>query len=169
MYHSTATLLPDGKLSTLHELINRNLTFFFLGSVLVSGSNPHPDYSPNKKYPTEYRVERFYPLYYNKRRPEPSGVPTQISYGGSYFELHLSSDDLFGNIGNVNTVKVVLMKTGFSTHAINFGMRMAELDRTFTDNGDGTVTLHVSQAPPNPAILPPGTCCESVVEQSEDH
>ncbi|CAG8632495.1 3209_t:CDS:2, partial [Acaulospora colombiana] len=136
MYHSTATLLPDG-------------------SVLVSGSNPHPDYSPNKKYPTEYRVERFYPLYYNKRRPEPSGVPTQISYGGSYFELHLSSDDLFGNKGNVNTVKVVLMKTGFSTHAINFGMRMAELDHTFTDNGDGSVTLHVSQAPPNPAILPP--------------
>ncbi|PVF94465.1 DUF1929-domain-containing protein [Serendipita vermifera] len=144
MYHSTATLLPDG-------------------SVLVSGSNPHPDYSPNKKYPTEYRVERFYPLYYNKRRPEPAGVPTQISYGGSYFELHLSSDDLFGNIGNVNTVKVVLMKTGFSTHAINFGMRMAELDHTFTDNGDGSVTLHVSQAPPNAAILPPGTCWLFVV------
>ncbi|KIM27232.1 glyoxal oxidase [Serendipita vermifera MAFF 305830] len=152
MYHSSATLLPDG-------------------SVLVAGSNPHPDYSPNKTYPTEYRVERFYPLYYNKRRPEPSGIPSSISYGGSYFELGLTLDDLFGDVQNLNKLKIVLMKTGYSTHAINFGMRSAELDHTFTLNADSTgradgsagITLHVSQAPPNVAILPPGTAWFFVV------
>lgn len=138
MYHSTATLLPDG-------------------SVLVSGSNPHADYSPQKTYPTEYAIERFYPLYYNKRRPEPSGIPTTLTYGGQYFDLQLSSEDLGGNIGNLNAVKVQLARTGFSTHGINFGMRMVELECTFTANSDGSATLHVSQPPPNPNVIPPGT------------
>lgn len=152
MYHSSATLLPDG-------------------SVFVAGSNPHADYSPDKIYPTEYRVERFYPLYYNKRRPEPAGIPSSLSYGGSYFELSLTLDDLFGDVHNAKNIKIVLMKTGYSTHAINFGMRSAELDHTFTLNADSTgnangtagITLHVSQVPPNPAILPPGTAWFFVV------
>jgi hypothetical protein len=137
MYHSTATLLPDG-------------------SVFVTGSNPHPDYNVDAVYPTEYRVERFYPWYYNKRRPEPAGVPLSLTYGGQYFNLELTKEDLFDNIGNANAIKVVLIKTGFSTHAINFGQRSAELDHTFTTKDDGGVTLHVSQAPPNPAIMQPG-------------
>lgn len=137
MYHSTATLLPDG-------------------SVFVTGSNPHPDYSPNAIFPTEYRVERFYPSYYTKRRPEPAGIPTSLTYGGQYFDVTLTSDDLFGNIGNANAIHVQVVKTGFSTHAINFGQRMVELDHTFTTNTDGGVTLHVSQPPPNAALLQPG-------------
>lgn len=56
MYHSSATLLPDG-------------------SVLSSGSNPNADFVPagaaGYKYPTEYRVERFYPDYYTARVPSP--------------------------------------------------------------------------------------------------
>jgi hypothetical protein len=137
MYHSTATLLPDG-------------------SVFVTGSNPHPDYSPSAIYPTEYRVERFYPWYYNQRRPEPAGIPTSLTYGGQYFDLTLTSDDLFGNITNANEIKVQVIKTGFSTHAINFGQRMVELDHAFTTTTDGGITLHVSQPPPNAALLQPG-------------
>ncbi|KAG8797387.1 hypothetical protein FRC18_008971 [Serendipita sp. 400] len=33
---------------------------------------------------------------------------------------------------------------------------MAELDHTFTTNAAGGATLHVSQAPPNAAIMQPG-------------
>jgi Domain of unknown function (DUF1929) len=137
MYHSTATLLPDG-------------------SVLIAGSNPHPDYNVTTKYPTEYRVERFYPLYYNKHRPEPKGLPTSLSYGGNYFDVQLSSQDLSGNQANLKSTKVMVIKTGFSTHAINFGQRAAELDFTYTSNKDGSATLHVSQLPPNAAIVAPG-------------
>lgn len=139
-YHSSATLLPDG-------------------SVFISGSNPHQDVNLEAIFPTEYAVERFYPAYYNKRRPEPSGIPTTLTYGGKYFNLELTKDDLFGNTANAKAVSVVVIRTGFSTHAINFGQRLVELDHTFTTKSDGGVTLHVSQVPPNAAMLQPGPAC----------
>ncbi|KAG8767739.1 hypothetical protein FRC20_006244, partial [Serendipita sp. 405] len=144
MYHSTATLLPDG-------------------SVMISGSNPHQDVALDKFYPTEYAVEIFYPLYYNQRRPNPSGVPDRLGYGGNPFNLNFTSDDLntgmSGSTGtdNASKIKVVLMKTGFSTHALNFGMRALELEVSYTVNtGDGSIILHVNQLPTNPALFPPG-------------
>jgi hypothetical protein len=92
----------------------------FVGAVLVSGSNPNPDYTvgPNVKYPTEYRTELFYPFYYNQRRPQPQGLLAQYSYGGPSFTVSLSSADLFGDVENVKTAKVVIIRTGFATHAI---------------------------------------------------
>ncbi|KAG8795952.1 hypothetical protein FRC12_007765 [Ceratobasidium sp. 428] len=139
MYHSTATILPDG-------------------SVFVTGSNPNADYNAGSgvKYPTEYRVERFYPAYYSQRRPEPNGLLSQLGYGGSYFNVTLSSDDLSGNASMISTAKVVIIRPGFSTHALNMGQRYIELQSTYTGNADNTGILHVSQLPPNPAIYPPG-------------
>ncbi|QRW07636.1 glyoxal oxidase [Ceratobasidium sp. AG-Ba] len=146
MYHSTATILPDG-------------------SVLVAGSNPNADYNVGNgvKYPTEYRVERFYPMYYSERRPEPSGLMSQLAYGGNYFNVTLSSQDLGGNSSMISTAKVVIIRPGFSTHALNMGQRYIELQSTYTGNEDGSGTLHVSQLPPNPAIYPPGPALVFVV------
>uniref|UniRef100_A0A8H7Y6W4 Copper radical oxidase n=1 Tax=Psilocybe cubensis TaxID=181762 RepID=A0A8H7Y6W4_PSICU len=140
MYHSSATLLPDG-------------------SVMVSGSNPNPDYTvgPDVEYPTEYRTEIFYPPYYNKRRPQPKGLLSQYSYGGSSFDVVLDSDDLFGDVQNLNKTKVVIIRTGFSTHAMNMGQRYVELASSYTGfAANNTGVLHVSQLPPNPAIIAPG-------------
>jgi hypothetical protein len=36
------------------------------------------------------------------------------------------------------------------------GQRMVQLDSSYTGNSDGSAFLHVSQMPPNPAILVPG-------------
>nr|GAT58538.1 predicted protein [Mycena chlorophos] len=147
MYHSSALLLPDG-------------------SVLVSGSNPNSDLNtgPNVKYPTEYRTELFYPSYFNQRRPEPSGLLSQLSYGGYPFDVQLSSDDLGGDARNAENASVVIIRTGFATHAMNMGQRFLQLDSTFTAYGDNnTATLHVSQLPPNPAILAPGPALIFVV------
>jgi len=102
MYHSSATLLPDG-------------------SVFVSGSNPNSDYNITATYPTEYRVETFYPSYYNQRRPEPQGLPQQLAYGGDYFNVSLTSDDLSGDVKNVQNTSVVVIRTGFSTHTMVSG------------------------------------------------
>lgn len=147
MYHSSATLLPDG-------------------SVAVSGSNPNADYvSPkqippfpnaNYKYFTEYRIEIFYPDYYDHVRPDPMGMPTNITYGGDYFNVTLTKDDLFGVTSNIKKTKAVLIRTGFSTHAMNMGQRHVELMTSFTTHADGGAELHVAQMPPNPAILVPG-------------
>ncbi|KAG9220580.1 hypothetical protein CCMSSC00406_0004036 [Pleurotus cornucopiae] len=146
LYHSSAVLLPDG-------------------SVFVSGSNPNSDVNVGKgiKYPTEYRTERFYPLYYNERRPQPVGLLKQIGYGGESFNVHLSSDDLFGDVGNVKNATVALVRTGFSTHAMNMGQRYLQLESTYTGYPNGSAILHVSQLPPNPAIFAPGPAMLHVV------
>lgn len=139
MYHSTATLLPDG-------------------SVFVAGSSPHPDVVlTNTEYPTTYTAEIFYPWYYQKTRPQPTGLPTTISYGGAAFDVGLSAVDL-NNDGEsaLEETKVVIIRTGFATHAINFGQRHVQLDNTYTLNSDGSATLHVNQLPPNPSVLAPG-------------
>ncbi|KAF9447951.1 copper radical oxidase [Macrolepiota fuliginosa MF-IS2] len=137
MYHSSATLLPDG-------------------SILISGSNPNADYTTDVKYPTEYRTEIFYPSYYNERRPQPKGLLSQLSYGGPVFDIQLDSDDLFGNVQNVKNASVIIIRTGFSTHAMNMGQRYLQLESTYTGYSNNTATLHVRQMPPNPAIVVPG-------------
>jgi len=142
MYHSSAILLPDG-------------------SVMVSGSNPNPDFTiienGERGYPTEYRTELWYPSWYNERRPEPSGLLSHLSYGGPAFDVTLDYEDLKGNLENVKTAQVVIIRPGFSTHNINMGQRYLQLDATYTAYHDNnTAVLHVSQMPPNPAIFAPG-------------
>ncbi|KAJ6498935.1 glyoxal oxidase N-terminus-domain-containing protein [Mycena sanguinolenta] len=147
MYHSTATLLPDG-------------------AVLIAGSNPNSDLNvgPSVKYPTEYRVERFYPSYYNERRPQPTGLLSALGYGGPSFDVQLDADDLSGDARNAGNATVVVIRTGFSTHAMAMGQRMLQLDSTYTAyEANNSATLHVSQIPPNSAILAPGPALLFVV------
>jgi len=147
MYHSSATILPDG-------------------SVFSSGSNPNADYvpqgAPGYKYATEYRVERFYPDYFTSTRPQPTGLPKTLTYGGDYFDVTLSATDV-GKTANLDNTRVTLIRPGFSTHAMNMGQRFVQLNSTFTANSDGSAVLHVSQMPPNPAILVPGPALIFVV------
>lgn len=90
---------------------------------MVSGSNPHADYTvDNVKYKTEYRVEYFYPSYYNSRRPQPQGLVEQLSYGGPYFNVTLAKEDLAGDVNNVKEATVILLRTGFSTHTMVSGL-----------------------------------------------
>jgi len=148
MYHSSASLLPDG-------------------TVIVSGSNPNADYNttatPGIVFPTQYQVEIFYPDYVDKAKPNPSGMPSNITYGGNHFDITLSQTDLFGDPLNINNTKAVIMRTGFSTHTMNMGMRHIELATSYNTNDDGSATLHVAQLPPNPAILAPGPALFFVV------
>jgi len=146
LYHSSATLLPDG-------------------SVFISGSNPNPDFvapAPGL-YATEYAVDRWYPDYYSSARPEPKGLPLSIGYGGAPFDITLSAADLGNNAAMVKTVKVVIIRTGFSTHAINMGQRYVQLDNSYTVDSSGNAVIHVSPLYPNPAILVPGPALLFVV------
>ncbi|WWC57666.1 uncharacterized protein I303_100200 [Kwoniella dejecticola CBS 10117] len=135
MYHSTAILLPDS-------------------SVLVSGSNPNKDVT-FEQWGTSYEVEQWYPLWYNQARPAPtSDFPTTLTYGGQAWNLTYTPSD---SSSDPSKAKVVVIRTGFSTHAINFGQRYLELETSYTKNSDsGEVTLHVSQMPPNANIFQPG-------------
>ncbi|WFD41897.1 (methyl)glyoxal oxidase [Malassezia psittaci] len=133
LYHSTATLLPDS-------------------SILISGSNPNPDYTDNAEFNTEYRVERWYPDFYNKDRPSAKDLPSKFHYGGTAFTVS------FNSASDAQNAKVVLIRTGFSTHAMNMGQRMIELRSKV--NGSN---LHVAQMPSNPNLFAPGPALAFVV------
>ncbi|KZS91354.1 glyoxal oxidase [Sistotremastrum niveocremeum HHB9708] len=139
MYHSVALLLPDA-------------------SVLIAGSNPNVDVNLTTSYPTTYRAERFYPSYFSATtRPVPTGVPKTLSYGGSPFDIQLSPSSYTGSANDAaaNTT-VVIVRPGFTTHALNMGQRFLQLNNTYTVLENGTITLHVSQVPPNPNLITPG-------------
>ncbi|KAK1749675.1 glyoxal oxidase [Echria macrotheca] len=145
MYHSTAILLSDG-------------------SIFVSGSNPNSDVIPlEDRYGTEYRVERFYPPYFDgSRRPQPTGLPDSLSYGGDPFTIELSKDDLFGDTKNIDTIMVTYVRPGYSTHAINFSQRAIKLQWSHKLLDNGGVQLSVQQLP-SPTIFAPGPALLHVV------
>ncbi|SJX60989.1 Glyoxaloxidase 2 [Sporisorium reilianum f. sp. reilianum] len=133
LYHSSATLLPDS-------------------SILVSGSNPNADVNYDVKWKTEYRVERWYPEFYDSPRPSNAGLPRTFSYGGDAFTIKLNS------AADAQKTKVVLVRTGFSTHGMNMGQRMIELKTSHQGS-----TLSVAQLPPNPNLFAPGPALAFVV------
>ncbi|KAG6883920.1 hypothetical protein C0993_002835 [Termitomyces sp. T159_Od127] len=138
LYHSSAILLPDA-------------------SVLVAGSNPNADVNMSTIFPTTYKAEIFYPPYFKAAtRPVPSGVPQTISYGGDYFDISITKSSYTGSANDAaGNATVVLVRGGFSTHAMSLGQRHLQLNNTFTVNSNGSITLHVAQAP-NPYIFQPG-------------
>jgi FlaG/FlaF family flagellin (archaellin) len=146
LYHSSAMLLPDA-------------------SVLIAGSNPNIDVNLSTIFPTTYQAEIFYPPYFSATvRPEPTGIPSTLSYGGQYFDITVPASSYTGSANDAaaNTT-VVLSRGGFTTHAMNMGQRHLQLNNTYTVNSDGSYILHVAQVPPNPNILTPGPCLMFVV------
>ena len=146
LYHSSAMLLPDA-------------------SVLIAGSNPNIDVNTSTIFPTTYTAEIFYPPYFSASvRPKPTGIPSTLTYGGSYFNITVPSTSYTGsaNAAASNTT-VVLTRGGFTTHAMNMGQRFLQLNNTYTVNSDGSYLLHVAQVPPNANLLTPGPCLMFVV------
>ncbi|KAI0287184.1 glyoxal oxidase [Russula brevipes] len=139
MYHSSAILLPDG-------------------SVMIAGSNPNIDVNLTTTYPTTYTAEYFYPPYFSaKTRPVPQNVPKTLSYGGNPFDITVPASSYTGSANDAaaNTT-VWLIRQGFTTHAMNMGQRIMQLNNTYTVQDDGTIVLHTAQPPPNAALFQPG-------------
>ncbi|KAN0065542.1 hypothetical protein ACQY0O_001379 [Thecaphora frezii] len=152
LYHSTAILVPDG-------------------SVVVAGSNPHQDVSIDlptglspQAFNTTYEIEKFYPPYWGKTRPEPEGMPDAIMYGGSPFNITVNGT-FMGDSANAKAHNTIfaLIRPGFSTHAMNMGQRAIHLNYTYIVNDDASVTYTVNPLPatkqiarlfvPGPAIF----------------
>ncbi|KAL4247653.1 Galactose oxidase-like Early set domain-containing protein [Abortiporus biennis] len=139
LYHSSAVLLPDA-------------------SVLIAGSNPNVDVNTTTFFPTTYQAEIFYPPYFNSTvRPVPTGIPKTLSYGGDAFDLTVPASSYTGNANDAaDSALVYIIRSGFTTHAMNMGQRSMQLNNTYTVNKDGSLTLHVAQPPPNPNLFQPG-------------
>ncbi|KAK7062638.1 hypothetical protein VNI00_000126 [Paramarasmius palmivorus] len=146
LYHSSAILLPDA-------------------SVLIAGSNPNIDVNETTIFPTEYKAEIFYPPYFSATtRPRSSGIPDTLSYGGGYFNITIPADS-FSGLSNDAAEKthVAVIRPGWTTHAMNMGQRYLQLNNTYTVDKSGSLTLHVSQMPPNSNIFQPGPAWVYVV------
>ncbi|VDB96305.1 unnamed protein product [Peniophora sp. CBMAI 1063] len=141
LYHSSALLLPDG-------------------SVMIAGSNPNIDVNISSivPYPTTYTAEYFYPPYFSaSTRPVPTGIPDTLSYGGDYFNVTVPASSYSGDANDAaNATMIWLSRPGWTTHAMNMGQRMMQLNNTYTVSSDGTITYHVAQPPPNPNLFQPG-------------
>ncbi|KAG6905783.1 hypothetical protein DXG01_000775 [Tephrocybe rancida] len=100
-------------------------------SVLIAGSNPNPDVNKFTIFPTEYRAEIFNPLYFS------------------------ALSCCAGSSSAAAKTTVALLRGCFTTHAMIMGQRYLQLNHTFTVQSDGTLVLHVEEAP-NPNVLQPG-------------
>ncbi|PWZ00934.1 galactose oxidase, partial [Testicularia cyperi] len=133
-YHASATLLPDG-------------------SILTAGSSPHHDVNTElQPFPTEYRLEKIFPSYYNQPRPNNTALPTQYNYGGQSFTI------TFDNESQANSATVRLIKTGWSTHSLQMGQRAIELAKQVQGN-----QATFSNLPNNPNLMPPGAALAFLV------
>ncbi|XAO25846.1 hypothetical protein I312_104676 [Cryptococcus bacillisporus CA1280] len=142
MYHSTAILLPDS-------------------SVLIAGSNPNADFTTSQ-WRSRTDCEKWYPWFYNEKRPTYDGMPTNLYYGGASFNITMSGTDE----NAAKNTKVVIIRGGFNTHAMGFGQKMLELESSYTiDMNTGNTTIHVSQLPgnPGPTLFQPGPAMFFVV------
>ncbi|XP_050382556.1 aldehyde oxidase GLOX isoform X1 [Argentina anserina] len=144
MYHSTANLLPDGR-------------------VLVAGSNPHYFYKFKAEFPTELRLEAFSPEYLGpdraNLRPVIEGVPETVRYGES-FDVLVSVP-----LTVVGIVEVNLASAPFATHSFSQGQRLVKLAVTpSVPDGDGGYKISCT-APPNGMVAPPGYYMTFAVNQ----
>ncbi len=77
--------------------------------------------------------------------------------------MGLSGASLLGLLKDVavRSVRAVIIRTGFSTHWINMGQRYlffsfgVDRNSTASSNSDNSITMHISQVPPNPALFAP--------------
>lgn len=145
LYHSSAILLPDG-------------------SVMIGGSNPHQDVSLNmptgttpQAFNTTYEIEKWYPPYFFKERPNPQGLPSYILYGGATWNFTMPASYM-GSAANyrASNTKVMVIRPGFSTHAMNMGQRSLRLQHTYTVNDDGSVMYMVNPMPVNQNLFVQG-------------
>ncbi|KAI0291189.1 putative copper radical oxidase [Multifurca ochricompacta] len=127
MYHSTATLTPNG-------------------DIMIAGSNPNLDRS-EIAYGTEYRVEWLRPPYMASQRPTVSVVPRTIGFGENVKVHVVIPDNLRGS-----RIRVSLMDLGYVTHSVHANSRLVYLAVDLEEDGE-TLTI---KGPPHGGIYPPG-------------
>ncbi|GAA5952686.1 hypothetical protein JCM21900_000403 [Sporobolomyces salmonicolor] len=106
LYHSSATLMPDGRIWT-------------------AGSNPNDDVS-TVTYSTRYAVEIFSPPYMTATRPTFTKGFARLLYGKQYSMI-------VSVPSGTKSVTAVIMDLGYSTHGVHMNHRLVELESTWSN------------------------------------
>lgn len=150
MYHSAATLLPDGR-------------------ILVGGSNPHVRYNfTGVAYPTELSLEAFSPPYlaaeYSHLRPSilsMEGVADNLITYGQDFAISFGLG-LFQDVGKCT---VTMLAPSFTTHSFAMNQRLLVLHIENVQQLSAFAFKVTLRAPPNANVAPPGYYLLFVVHQ----
>ncbi|XP_061363752.1 aldehyde oxidase GLOX [Gastrolobium bilobum] len=140
MYHSSAVLLPDGR-------------------VLVGGSNPHRVYDfLAYPYPTELSLDAYYPDYMGPEfltlRPSIIAIEAAnntASYGGTFsvtFSLQVYHP--------IPGISVTLVAPSFTTHSFAMNQRMLMLEVTAVEVVAPFAYKVTARGPLSLAVAPPG-------------
>ncbi|SCZ98627.1 BZ3500_MvSof-1268-A1-R1_Chr7-1g09222 [Microbotryum saponariae] len=113
LYHSTASLVADGR-------------------IIIAGSNPN-DRVSTKSYMTRFNTEYLSPPYMSLPRPVLRSVPSSVNYGASYTIR-------FSRISKTSTIRMVVNDIGYSTHGVHMNQRWLELPVTSIQNDRLTFT-----------------------------
>ncbi|CAA0833089.1 glyoxal oxidase-related protein [Striga hermonthica] len=137
MYHSSAILLPDGR-------------------ILVGGSNPHVRYNfTGVKYPTELSLEAFSPPYLATAlaglRPSIIAVEGTISYG-QRFEVTFA----MGILWPAGECVVTAAAPSFTTHSFAMNQRLLVLRAVCVDQLSAFAYRVTVESPAGGNIAPPG-------------
>ncbi|XP_030493137.2 aldehyde oxidase GLOX-like [Cannabis sativa] len=157
MYHSSAVLLPDGR-------------------VLVGGSNPNERYTfRGVDYPTELRLQAFTPHYmdnhYNPTRPSNVTLLSQHLNGvvyGSEFHVRFFMSNTTTISRPSRDFEFVVYAPPFTTHSMSMNQRLLRLraKSVVTDNKSSSGWVEaVLEAPPSPNVAPSGYYMLTVVNQ----
>ncbi|KAJ7537095.1 hypothetical protein O6H91_12G097000 [Diphasiastrum complanatum] len=135
MYHSTANLLPDGR-------------------ILLAGSNTHYYYTFDGDFPTELRLEAFSPEYLSPNlaslRPTIIGTPVFLFYNLAFTVTITTPIPVTG------IVELNLISAPFTTHSYGQGQRLLQLSvQSAMPLGDNTYSI-TGSAPPNSNVAPAG-------------
>ncbi|XP_050364907.1 aldehyde oxidase GLOX1-like [Argentina anserina] len=140
MYGSTSALLPGGE-------------------VLVAGSNPnfHHNFT-GVKYPTELRIEKFYPRYFDPERVSDR-VAITSNYNGeiiNYRQNILIEFQAKKARVNLSDLRVTMYAPPFTTHGFSMGQRLIELVIIELKIVESELFQVEVVAPPIAEIAPPG-------------
>lgn len=140
MYHSSSAVLPDGK-------------------ILVAGSNTNNGYNfTGVKFPTDLRVEKFWPPYLDPllavHRPviAEDSTPEKIKYGQNFeIQITLKLSEL-----DKSKLEVTMYAPPFTTHGYSMNQRLLILETREVVEVEGGTYQIPALAPPTSVVAPPG-------------
>lgn len=136
MYHSTAYLLPDGRV-------------FVAGS---SSNDPLCDVQgPTCTFPTLFDIEAFSPPYMLLNASQPVVTTTESPLVVNYNQKY---QVVVSGLTDYSNMTARLINTGFTTHSSHFDQRTIELDIEVTSK-DSTSSYLSFTTPPNSSVVPP--------------